>query len=50
MKTVIEVAEIFKVKPLTIRRWIRDGVIKSVKIGGSVRIKEEEIERLQKGE
>ena len=49
-KTVKETAEIFKVKPLTIYRWIKDGKIKAVKIIGSVRIEESEIERLRKGE
>lgn len=49
-KTVKETAEIFKVKPLTIYRWIKDGKIKSIKIIGSVRIEESEIERLRKGE
>jgi len=50
MKTVNEVAKIFNVKPLTIRRWIESGRLKAVKIVGSVRISEEEIERLKKGE
>ena len=49
-KTVKETAEIFKVKPLTIYRWIKDGKIKAVKIIGSIRIEDEEIERLRKGE
>jgi excisionase family DNA binding protein len=49
-KSVNEAAEIFGVKPLTIRRWIKNGKLKSVKIVGSVRISIEEIERLQKGE
>lgn len=50
MKTIKEVAVIFNVKPLTVRRWIASGILKSVKIGGSVRISEEEIEKLKKGE
>ena len=49
-KSVNETAKIFGVKPLTIRRWIKAGKIKSVKIVGSVRITDEEIERLKKGE
>ena len=49
-KTVKETAEIFKVKPLTVHRWIKDGKIRAVKIIGSVRIEESEIERLRKGE
>jgi excisionase family DNA binding protein len=49
-KSVNETAEIFGVKPLTIRRWITDGKLKAVKIVGTVRIEESEIERLKKGE
>lgn len=49
-KTVKETAAIFGVKPLTIRRWITDGKLRAVKIVGSVRITDEEIERLKKGE
>lgn len=49
-KTVNEVAQIFAVKPLTVRRWIKDKKIKSFKIIGSIRIEESEIERLKKGE
>lgn len=50
MKSVNEAAIIFGVKPLTIRRWIRDGKLKAVKVVGTVRIEEAEIERLKKGE
>ena len=49
-KSVNETAKIFGVKPLTVRRWISDGKLKAVKIVGSVRIADEEIERLKKGE
>lgn len=48
-KTVNETAKIFKVKPLTIRRWIKGGKLKAVKVVGNVRIEESEIERLKKG-
>ena len=50
MKSVNETAKIFGVKPLTIRIWIKNGKIKAVKVVGSVRIDEKEIERLKKGE
>lgn len=50
MKSVNETAIIFGVKPLTIRRWIKDGKLKAVKVVGSVRIDEMEIEKLKKGE
>lgn len=50
MKTKNDVCEIFKVSLGTVNNWIKQGKIKVVKIGRSVRISEEEIERLKKGE
>lgn len=50
MKTIKETSRIFNVSEMTIRRWIESGKIKAVKIVGSVRIEESEIERLKKGE
>ena len=50
MKTIKETAIIFKVSEMTIRRWIESGKLKAVKIVGTVRINEEEIEKLKKGE
>lgn len=50
MKTIKEVSEIFGVCRNTVRNWIDRGVIKSVKIGGAVRIPDEEVERLKRGE
>jgi len=50
MKTIKETAKYFNVSEMTIRRWIESGRLKAVKIVGSVRISEEEIERLKKGE
>lgn len=45
--TVEEVAEKFKVNHRTVRKWIRDGKIKAIKICGySVRITESEILRI----
>ena len=49
MKTIKETAAIFRVHERTIRNWIRDGKIRAVKIKGTVRIFDEEIERLLKG-
>ena len=48
--TVKEVASIFSLAEVTIRKWIESGKIKSTKLGRSVRISETEIIRLQKGE
>lgn len=50
MKTIRETAKIFGVHWQTIRNWIRDGKIKVVKIERTIRIPEEEIERLKRGE
>lgn len=50
MNTVKEVAEIFKVTTRTVQSWIANGKIKSIKIGGVVRISSDEIERIKKGE
>lgn len=50
MKTIKETAKIFGVHWQTIRNWIRDGKIKAVKIERTVRIPEEEIERVKRGD
>ena len=50
MKTINEVAEIFGVCRNTVRNWTERGLIKAVKIGGSVRIPDEEVERVKRGE
>lgn len=46
MMTVKETADFFGVSPRTVFRWIKSGKLESVKIGGIVRIKGEEIERV----
>jgi len=52
MYTVDEFAVVMKVKPLTVRRWIKDGKIKVIQMSkkSAIRIPEEELERLKKGE
>ena len=49
-RTVNEVAEMFRVKPLTIRRWIKDGRLKIIQPfpGAKILIEDEEIERFKK--
>ena len=50
MKTKKDVCEIFKISLGTVNNWIKQGKIKVVKIERTVRIPEEEIERLKRGE
>lgn len=50
MKTIHEAADLFGVHWQTVRNWIKSGEIKAIKIGRSVRIPDEEIERLKRGE
>jgi excisionase family DNA binding protein len=40
LMNVKQVAFILKVHPLTVRRYIRSGKLKAVRVGGNVRIKE----------
>lgn len=41
---VNQAAFILKVHPLTVRRYIKEGVLKAIKIGGNVRIKESSLQ------
>lgn len=41
---VNQAAFILKVHPLTVRRYIKEGVLKAVKIGGNIRIKESSLQ------
>lgn len=41
---VNQAAFILKVHPLTVRRYIKEGVLKAVKIGGNIRIKESQMQ------
>lgn len=50
MKTKKELCEIFKVSIGTVNNWIKNGKIKAVKIGRAVRVPDEEVERLKRGE
>lgn len=46
MMTVKEFAAVFRVHPLTVRRWEAAGRVQSVRVGGCVRIQSTEIDRL----
>ena len=41
---VNQAAFILKVHPLTVRRYIKEGVLKAVKIGGNIRVKESQLQ------
>lgn len=45
---VNQAAFILKVHPLTIRRYIKEGKLKAVRAGGSVRIKESDLQAFNK--
>ena len=46
MLKVKEVADFFRVKELTIYRWLHAGKLKGMKVGREWRIPEEEVKRL----
>lgn len=43
--TIAEVAEYMGLSEYTIRRWVRSGVLPVTKLGRSVRIRSDELER-----
>lgn len=43
-----QAAYILKVHPLTVRRYIKEGKLKAVRIGGAVRIKDSELQSFNK--
>lgn len=46
--SVKQVAFILQIHPLSVRRYIRDGKLKALKIGGNVRIDEESLNNFHK--
>ena len=48
MKSYKETAEILGVHWQTVRNWVKSGKVKSVQLGRSIKISEEEIERVKK--
>lgn len=49
MKTIQEVADLFGVHWQTVRNWIKSGKMRAVQVDRAIRIPEEEIERLKRG-
>ena len=50
MYTIKEFCKIFKITRDGYNGWVRKGIVKPTKIGGIVRITQEEVDRLKKGE
>lgn len=48
MLSVRQVAFMLKVHHLTIRRYIKEGKLKAVRVGGNVRIKEKDLQEFHK--
>ena len=46
--SVRQVAFILKVHPLSVRRYIKDGKLKAIRVGGNVRIEESELQNFNK--
>lgn len=44
--TATEIADLFRVSESTVYRWARDGAIRSVTVGSTVRFPRDEVERL----
>jgi excisionase family DNA binding protein len=44
-----EIGEQFNVKPGTVRKWIADGKLKALKLGGLLRISEESLQKFIEG-
>ena len=47
--TIGEVAEYYKLNPTTVWRWIRKGKLPAIRVGKCYRIKESDLEALERG-
>jgi excisionase family DNA binding protein len=45
LKSVVEAAELLRISPWTVRGYIRDGILKPVRLGRRVLVEETELER-----
>lgn len=48
--TASEIADLFRVSRGTVWRWGRDGVIRRIKVGGTIRYHSEDVRRALNGE
>ena|SRR3990172_5768657 len=46
LMTVEEVAQLFRLNELTIRRYIKAGKLKAIKVGGRIRVRREDVNDL----
>jgi excisionase family DNA binding protein len=46
LMTAKEIAPLFKVDPMTVHQWGHRGILKRVKIGGTVRYRKSEVDQL----
>jgi excisionase family DNA binding protein len=42
--TLDEVADYFRVSRRTVENWVREGVIRAIRVGGIVRVRRDELE------
>jgi excisionase family DNA binding protein len=47
--SITEVAREFHVTNRTIKNWIKDGLVCTIHVGGTVRISDDEIEKMKQG-
>jgi len=50
MLTIQQVADIFHVTRKTVYNWILAGKLQVIRIGGTIRVEQTEVDRIKKGE